>query len=128
MDDGRSHMWTRFIMENEMATIVAPPLLKRSSNSMVVAPPLLQLSILKQCHKKKKTMDDETNVGGRWSDIALANIFDLYEEEWRYLDKSCLSFKHWTHICIEHHCQLPNECQQTKEQINNKIEKMKSEY
>ncbi len=54
MDDGRSHMWTSFIMENEMATIVAPPLLKRFSSSMVVAPPLVQLSIVKQCHKKKK--------------------------------------------------------------------------
>jgi hypothetical protein len=39
---------------------------------------LLQLS---KCHKKKKTMDDETNVGRRWNDIALANIFDLYEDE-----------------------------------------------
>ncbi len=35
-------------------------------------------------------MDDETNVEGRWSDIALVNIFDLYEEEWRHFDKSCL--------------------------------------
>jgi hypothetical protein len=96
---------------------------------MVVAPSLLQLSIVKQCHKKKKkTVDDDTNVEGRWSDIALANIFDLYEEEWRRLDKSCLSFKHWTHIRIKHHRQLPNECHGTKEQIKNKIEKMKSEY
>jgi hypothetical protein len=30
-------------------------------------------------------MDDETNVGGRWSDIVLANILDLHEEEWRRL-------------------------------------------
>ncbi len=110
MDDRRSHMSTHFIMENEMATIVAPPLLKGSSSSMVVAPPLLQLLIVKLCLKEKKTMDDETNVGGRWSDVALANIFDLYEEEWRSLDKSCLSFKHWKHIRIKHHCQLSNEC------------------
>jgi len=54
MDDGRSHMGTHFIMENEMTTMVAPPLLKGFSSSMVVAPPLLQLSIVKQCHKKKK--------------------------------------------------------------------------
>jgi hypothetical protein len=48
-------MWTHFIMENEMATIVAPALLKGSSSSMVVvAPPLLQLSIDKLCHKGKK--------------------------------------------------------------------------
>jgi hypothetical protein len=41
-------------MENEMKTIVAPPLVDGSSSSMVVAPPLLQLPIVKQCHKKKK--------------------------------------------------------------------------
>jgi hypothetical protein len=56
MDDGRPHMWTRFIMEIEMTTIVAPPLVEGSSSSMVVAPPLLQLSIVKRCHKKKSWM------------------------------------------------------------------------
>ncbi len=64
MDDGRSHMWTRFIMENEMTIIVAPSLLEGPSSSMVVALSLLQLSIVKWCHKGKKK-DDETNVGGR---------------------------------------------------------------
>jgi hypothetical protein len=54
MDDGRPHMQTRFIMENEMTTIVAPPLVEGSSSSMVVRPPLLQLPIVKWCHKKKK--------------------------------------------------------------------------
>jgi hypothetical protein len=55
---GRPHMWTRFIMDNdEMTTMVAPPLLKGSSSSMVVAPPLLQLSIVKQWMMK------QTNVG-----------------------------------------------------------------
>ncbi len=117
-------MWTHFIMENELITIVAPPLFEGSSSSMVVAPPLLQLSIVKWCHKKKKTMDDETNVGGRWSAFAFANILDLYEEEWRHLDKSCLSFKHWTHIRTKYHHQLPNECHRKEEQIKNKIEKM----
>ncbi len=55
MDDGRPHMWTRFIMENDMTTIVAPPLVERPSSSMVVAPPLLQLPIVKWCHKKKNS-------------------------------------------------------------------------
>jgi hypothetical protein len=81
MDDGRPHMWTCFIIENEMITIVAPIVLVGSSSSMVVAPPLLQLPIVKWCHKKDKTMDDETNVGGKWSAIAFTNILDLYEEE-----------------------------------------------
>jgi len=81
MDDGRPHMWTCCIMENEMITFVTPPMLEGSSSSMVVAPPLLQLPIVKWCHKKNKTMDDETNVGGRWNVIAFANILDLYEEE-----------------------------------------------
>ncbi len=41
IDDGRPHMWTRFILENEMTIIVAPSLLEGSSSSMVVAPSLL---------------------------------------------------------------------------------------
>jgi hypothetical protein len=54
MDDGRPHMWTHFIIKNEMKTIVASPLLEGSSSSIVVAPPLLQLPIVRQCHKKIK--------------------------------------------------------------------------
>ncbi len=42
--------------------------------------------------------------------------------------KSCLSFKHWTHIHTEHHRQLPNECHKKEGQIKNKIKKMESEY
>ncbi len=41
MDDGRPHMWTRFMLENEMTIIVAPSLSEGSSSSMVVAPSLL---------------------------------------------------------------------------------------
>ncbi len=62
-------------------------------------------------------MDDETNVKRRWSDVVLANILDLYEKEWKCLDESCLSFKHWTHICTEHSHQLFDECHCKKEQI-----------
>jgi len=71
---------------------------------------------------------DETNIRERWSDIALANILDLYEKKWRCFDKFCLSFKHWTHIRTKHHRQLLNECHWKEEQIKNNIEKMKSEY
>jgi hypothetical protein len=49
-------------------------------------------------------MDDETNVEKRWNDIIVVYIFNLYEKEWKCLDKSCLLFKHQTHICTEHHC------------------------
>jgi len=77
---------------------------------------------------KEKIVDDEANIRGRWSDIAFVNILDLYEEEWRHFDKSCLSFKHWTHIRTKHHCQLLDECHQKEEQIKKKIEKMKSKY
>jgi hypothetical protein len=56
MDDGGPHMWIHFIIENEMKTIVAPPLLEGSSSSIVVAPPLLQLPIVELCHKEKKRM------------------------------------------------------------------------
>jgi hypothetical protein len=39
-----------------------------------------------------------------------------------------LTFKHWTHILIEYHHQLLDECCCEEEQIEKKIEKMKSEY
>ncbi len=126
MDDGRPHMWTCFIMENETTTIVAPPLFKEFSH-----PWLLHFHYynyqLSNGVIRKKTSDDETNVRRRWNDIALANIFDLFEEH-MHLDKSCLSFKHWIHIHIEHHRQLMNECHRKEEQIKDKIKKMESEY
>jgi hypothetical protein len=31
--------------------------------------------------RRKKMVDDETNVGRRWNDIALVNILDLYGVE-----------------------------------------------
>jgi hypothetical protein len=65
MDDGRPYMWIHFIMEDEMTTIVIPPLLEGFLLSIVVASPLGQLSIVNRCHKKKKTTNDETNVGGK---------------------------------------------------------------
>jgi len=77
MSDGSPHMWTHFIIENEMKTIVAPPLLEGFSSSIVVAPPLLQLPIVKLCHKKKKGMMKQMLKGG--SDVV--NILDLYEED-----------------------------------------------
>jgi len=65
MDDERSYKWIRFIMEDEMTTIVIPPLFKGFLLSIVVAPPLVQLSIVNRCHKKIKSMNDEINVEGR---------------------------------------------------------------
>ncbi len=64
--------------------------------------------------------------------MILLLLTSLIYMEWRCLDKSCLSFKHWTHIRTKHHLQLPNECchkeEQIKNKIENKIKKMKSEY
>jgi len=54
MDDGRPYMWTHFMMEDEMLTIVILPLVEGSSSFVVVAPPLVQLSIVKQCQKRKR--------------------------------------------------------------------------
>jgi hypothetical protein len=48
-----------------MTTIVIPPLVEGFLPSIVVAPPLVHLSIVNRCHKKIKTTDDETKVGGR---------------------------------------------------------------
>ncbi len=56
MDDGRPHMWTHFIMENEMTTIEAPPLFEGSLSSMVVAPTLLQYQLSNGVIRKKKRM------------------------------------------------------------------------
>jgi hypothetical protein len=47
MDDGRPYMWTHFIMEDEMAITLVPPLVEGSSSSMVVALRLIQLPIVK---------------------------------------------------------------------------------
>jgi len=59
-------------------------------------------------------------------------LTSLIYMKWRCFDKSCLSFKHWTHIHTKHHRQLLNECchkeEQIKNKIENKIKKMKSEY
>jgi hypothetical protein len=30
---------------------------------------------------QKKVTNDETNVEGRWNDVAFVNIFDLYENK-----------------------------------------------
>ncbi len=54
MDDGRPRMWSCFIMENEMTTIVAPPLLEGSLSSMVVAPTLLQYQLSNNIIRKNK--------------------------------------------------------------------------
>lgn len=116
-----------FIMEDEVTNIIIPPSVEGTSSSMVVASPLVQLLIVKWCHKGKKT-DDETNVGKRWNGIAFVNILDLYEKKWKHFDKSCLLFKHWTHIRTKNHDQLSNECHRKEEQINKKIEKMKGEH
>jgi hypothetical protein len=68
-------------MKDEMTIIVIPPLVEGVLPPIVIAPPLVQLSNVTLCHKKKKTTNDETNVGGRQSYIALANILDLYQKE-----------------------------------------------
>jgi hypothetical protein len=54
MDDGRPYMWTHFLMEDDMSTIVILPLVEGFSSFIVVAPSLVQLSIVKQCQKRKK--------------------------------------------------------------------------
>ncbi len=121
-DGGRPYMRTHFIMEDEMVIIVVN---ERFSSSMVIAPPLVELLIVNQCHKKEEQWMMRQNVEGRWNDIALVSILNIYEEEWRRLNKSCLSFKHQTHIHNEHHCQLLNKCHYKKKHIKDKIENMK---
>jgi hypothetical protein len=73
-------------------------------------------------------MDNETNLEGGEMVLLLLTSFDLYEKKWKCFGKSCLLFKHWTHICTKNHDQLLNECHHKEEQINNKIKKMKGEH
>jgi hypothetical protein len=72
-------------------------------------------------------VDDEATVGGRWSDDAINNILDLYQEEWIHIDKGNLKPKHWTHIRTEHHRQMPLVVRRKEEHIKGKIEKLKAE-
>jgi hypothetical protein len=87
----------------------------------------------KRVHKKKVVVastlvDDEATVGGRWSDDAINNILDLYQEEWIRIDKGNLKPKHWTHIHTEHHRQMPLAVRRKEEHIKGKIEKLKAEW
>lgn len=79
---------------------------------------------------KKRVAPTPTDVpvGGRWSDAAIANIIDLYEEEWRRCNQGSLAKKHWTHIGTEHERQMPNELRRLEAHIKDKIEKLKAEY
>ena len=87
----------------------------------------------KRVHKKKVVVastlvDDEATVGGRWSDDAINNILDLYQEEWIRIDKGNLKPKHWTHIRTEHHRQMSLVVRRKEEHIKGKIEKLKIEW
>jgi hypothetical protein len=87
----------------------------------------------KRVHKKKVVVastlvDDEATVGGRWSDDAINNILDLYQEEWIRIGKGNLKPKHWTHIRTKHHRQMPLVVRRKEEHIKGKIEKLKAEW
>ena len=87
----------------------------------------------KRVQKKKVVVastlvDDEATVGGRWSDDAINNILELYQEEWIRIDKGNLKLKHWTHICTENHRQMPLVVRRKEEYIKRKIEKLRAEW
>ena len=87
----------------------------------------------KKVQKKKVVVastlvDDEATVSGRWSDDAINNILDLYQEDWICIDKGNLKSKHWTHIRTEHHRQMPLAVRREEEHIKGKIEKLKAEW
>ena len=73
-------------------------------------------------------VDDEAIIGGQWSDDAINNILDLYQEEWIHIDKGNLKPKHWTYIRTEHHRQMPLVVRHKEEHIKEKIEKLKAEW
>ena len=86
----------------------------------------------KRVQKKKivvasTLVDDEATVGGRWSDDAINNILELYQE-WIRIDKGNLKLKHWTHICTEYHRQMPLVVRRKEEYIKRKIEKLRAEW
>ena len=73
-------------------------------------------------------IDDKATVGGRWSDDAINNILDLYQEEWIRIDKVNLKRKHWIHIRNEHHRQMSLNLRRKEEHIKGKFEKLKPEW
>jgi len=69
---GRPHMWTRFIMDNdEMTTMVAPPLLKGSSSSIHGC--CTSIATIINC----QTVDDETNKCWKGDGVIL-DLMPLY--------------------------------------------------
>lgn len=98
-------------------------------------PPMIQPNLKRKWVQKKKVVvapsplvDDEPTVGGRWSDDAISNILDVYQEEWLRIDKGNLKPKHWTFIRTEHHRQMPLAVRRKEEHIKGKIEKLKVEW
>ena len=69
-------------------------------------------------------IDDKATVGGRWSDDAINNILDLYQEKWIRIDKVNLKPKHWIHIRNEHYRQMSLVVRRKKEHIKGKFEKL----
>jgi len=130
MDDGRPYMSTHFLMEDEMSTIIILPLVEGSSLSSFhrmsrdIHSCCTSIGAIINCKTmSKKKLNwwwwNKCLKEMKWSDVIFVNIFNLYEEEWRCLDKFCLSFKHWTHICTKHHCWLLDECCHKEEQKKN---------
>lgn len=93
---------------------------KKKTNTPVVAPA--------SASGTEATVDEEASVGGRWSDEAISNILDLYEEEWLRIDKGNLKLKHWTYIRTEHHRQMPLAVRRSEDSIKSKVEKFKAEW
>lgn len=65
---------------------------------------------------------------GRWSDVAIVNILDLYKSDLMHYNMGLLAAGHWTRIWIEHIKQMPNELWRAKIHIKDIIEKLKPKY
>jgi hypothetical protein len=71
-------------------------------------------------------MNDESSIGGIWTNVALANVLDLYEED----GVNLISLAYHSSIRLIFTSNTIVHCQRSchKEQIKNKIEKIEGEY
>jgi hypothetical protein len=102
VDDGSLQRWIYFFMKKDDITLIETfSLMEAFLSSLFIVFQSMQLTI--QWNHWKKIMNDETSLEGRWINVGLVNVLDLYEEKWKWLDKFFLPFKHWIHIYTEHH-------------------------
>lgn len=79
-------------------------------------------------NKRATTRALNVLVGGRWFAAIVANILDLYKQEWWPCNQGLLAKKHWIHIHMEHTRHMPNKLWRLRAHVKEKFEKMEVKY